>query len=123
MLVVVVILPHWRFLLCRLFFLTTSTPPWLLRPDLHLLYFCQAFPSHFTASAMVFAHRQFLPCAPTPQFDTFYDSDAGRNTPSRIFLHACLHRAVSYDWCMVLNYSYCRFKAIGLSIVPVSLEI
>ena len=60
MLVVVVVLPHWRLLLRRLFFLATSTPSWLLRPDLHQLYFCQAFPSHFTASAMVLSGR-FLP--------------------------------------------------------------
>ena len=38
-----------------------------------------------------------------------------RNTPSRILLCACPHRFVLSGWCMASNYSYCSYKAIGLS--------
>ena len=53
-------------------------------------------------------------------FDTFCDSDAGRNTPSRIFVCICPHRVVPSGKRMALNYSYCSYKAIDLSIVPES---
>ena len=78
----------------------------------------------FTTSAMILSWR-FLPT------DVFYlkllshilsrfcDSDAGRNTPSRIILCVCPHRVVPSAWHMVLNYSYCRYKTIDLTIVPV----
>ena len=67
----------------------------------------------------VFTHSRFLLCAPSPHFDTFCDSDAGRNIPSRIALCACPHNVVSSSWCMVLIYLYCRYKTIGLPIAPV----
>ena len=50
----------------------------------------------------------------------FCDSDVGRSTPSRILLCAYPLRVVPSGWRMVLNYSYCRYKTICLSVVPVS---
>ena len=35
----------------------------------------------------------------------------------------CPHRFVLSGWCLALNYSYCSYKAIGLSIAPVSHEV
>ena len=84
----------------------SDKPPWLLRAlkaytssELYpgyfrLLYFCQAFPSHFyrerySFERAFFTHRCFLPCTPSPHCRTFGDSDAGRNTPSRTLLCAC----------------------------------
>ena len=66
-----------------------------------------------------FTHSRFLLCAPSPHFDTFCGSDAGRNIPSRISLWVCPHNVVSSGWCMVLIYLYCRYKTIGLPIAPV----
>ena len=125
------------FYVSGLLFHVIGTPPWLLGPvktstssELYsgyfrLLYFWQAFPSHFTASATILS-RHFLPAGVfyltlLPYiFGTFCDSDAGRNTPSRILLCACPHRVVPSRWRMVLNYSYCSHKTIDLSIAPVS---
>ena len=56
-------------------------------------------------------------------FDTFCDSDARRNTPFRILLCACLHRVVPFSWRMYLNYSYCSYKTIDLSIATVIHEV
>ena len=95
-------------------FLATGTPTQLLRPvkastgsELYpgyfrLLYFFQAFPSHFYRDRYgfewaFFTQRRFLPYALSPTFlARFCDSDAGRNTPFRILLLACTHR-VPYD--------------------------
>ena len=55
--------------------------------------------------------------------ERFCNSDAGGNSPSRILLCAYPHRVVPSSWRMVLNYSYCRYKTIGLSIAPVSHEV
>ena len=82
-----------------------------------------ALPRMLRFWAGVFTHRRFLPCTPSPHFGTFNDSDAGMNTPSRIFLCAYPHKVVPSGWCMVLNYSYCRYKTIDLPIAPVSHEV
>ena len=128
------------FYVSELLFLATSTPPWFLRPikastssELYpgyfrLLYFCQAFPSQlyrecYGFERAFFTHRRFLPWTPSPHFGMFCDSEAGRNTPSRILLCACPHKVVLSGWHMVLNYSYCRYKTIGLRIAPVSHEV
>ena len=65
-----------------------------------LLYFCQVFSSQFYRERYsfewaCFTRRRFLPYAPSPTFlARFSDSDAGKNTPSRILLCACYHRVV-----------------------------
>ena len=41
-----------------------------------------------------FTHRRFLRRTPSPYVGMFCDSDAGRNTPSRILLCACPHKVV-----------------------------
>ena len=119
------------FFFSGLFFLATGTPPWLLRSMMAstssefypgyfwLFYVLPGFSvtfyhKRYGFERALFNHRRFLPCAP---------SDAGRNTPSRIFLYACRHRIVPSSWHMVLNYSYCRYKTIGLAITSVSHEI
>ena len=88
---VVVVLPHWRFLSFRDSFLATGTPHWLPRlvkastslelcPGyFRLLDFCQAFPSQFYRECYgferaFFTHRFFLPCTPCPHFGTFCSS-------------------------------------------------
>ena len=71
-----------------------------------------------------FTRRRFSPYAPSLTFlARFCDSNAGRYTPSRIFLCACPHRAVLSGWRMDLNYSYCSYKIIDLSTAPVSHEV
>ena len=64
-----------------------------------------------------------LPCTPSLYFDTFCDLDTGRNTPSRILHCPCPHKIVLSGWCMVLNYSYCRYETIGLPIASVSHKV
>ena len=53
----------------------------------------------------------------------FCNSDAGRNTPSRILVCVYPHKVVLSGWRMILNYSYCRYKTICLSIALVSHEV
>ena len=66
--------PHWTsFFVSGLLFLTTSIPPWLLRSlkastsselcpgYFQLLYFCQAFPSHFYRERYGFVWAFFYP--------------------------------------------------------------
>ena len=68
---------------------------WTLYPGYFwLLYFCQAFLSHFYRERygferVFFTHRRFLPCISFPHCGTFCDTDAGRSTPFRILLCAC----------------------------------
>ena len=82
----------------------------------------------FTVSATVLSGR-FIPTGIfyltllSHIFGTFCNSAEGRNTPSRILLCACSHRVVRYGWRMDLNYSYCGYKTIDLSIAPVSHEV
>ena len=146
MLVVVVVFLTGGFYISGLLFLATGTPPWLLRPVkastsaqlypgyFRLFYFCQAFPSQFYRERYgsewgIFTRRRFLPYAPSATFLARFcdhpccDSDAGRNTPSRIFLWPCHHQVVPSSWRMDLNYSYCSYKTIDLSIAPVSHEV
>ena len=111
--VVVIVFLSGDFYISQLLFLATGTLPWLFRPVkaptssepypgyFWLLYFCQAFPSHFYRERygfdwVFFTCRRFLPYAPSPTFLAhFCDSDAGRNTQSRISFCAYPHRVVS----------------------------
>ena len=83
--------------------------------------FARLFHHIFTTSGKVLSGH-FLPTgvfdvALLPHiFDTFCDSDDGRNTPSRILICACPHRVVPSGWRTDLNYSYCSYKTIDLSI-------
>ena len=92
--------------------------------------FCQAFFITFLLRALRFWVGIFYPQAffftlhSFPIFlARFCDSDAGTNTPSRIFLCACPHRVVPSGWRMDLNNSHCSYKTIDLSIAPVSYEV
>ena len=77
--------------------------------------FAKIFRHSFTASVTVLSWC-FLPTGAfyltlLPRIlGRFCDSDAGRNTPSRILLCACPHGVVPFGWCMDLNYSYCSYK-------------
>ena len=127
---VVVVLPHWRFLRFRATFpchrhstLTSQTREglhqlWALYPGyFRLLSFCQVLRGCFLPTGGFYL-------APLPHIlARFCDSDEDRNTSSRILLCACPHRVVYSGWRMVLNYLYCRWKTIGLSIAPVSLKV
>ena len=86
------------------------------------------FTLSFTASATVLSGRALTTddfyLALLPHIlSYFYDADAGRNAPSRIHLCAYTYRVVACGWRLVFNYSYCRYKTIGLSIAPVSHEV
>ena len=87
-----------RFYISGLLSLPTGTSPWLFRPVkastiselcsgyFRLLYFCQAFPSHFYRERYAFeraffTYRRFLKCVSSPHFGTFCDSDAGTPHP------------------------------------------
>ena len=85
----------------------TSTSSEIYPGHFWLPYFCQAFLSHFYRKRYGFERAFFVPCPSSPHFGTFCDSDAGRNTPSRILFCACPHRIAPSGWCMALNYSYC----------------
>ena len=97
MLVVVVILSSLDVFTFPGYF-PTGTSPWLFRPVkastiselcsgyFRLLYFCQAFPSHFYRERYAFeraffTYRRFLKCVSSPHFGTFCDSDAGTPHP------------------------------------------
>ena len=139
--VIVVVLLTGGFYVSGLLFHVIGTPHQLLRSvktstssDLYsgyfrLLYFCQAFPSYFYGERYYFeqaffTHRYFFYLALLPYiFGTFCDSDASKNTQSRILLCACPHRVVPSGWRMVLNYSYCSHKTSDLSIAPVSHKV
>ena len=89
------------------------------------LNFSGLFRHSFTASATVssgcFLLTDVFYLAHLPHISArFCDSDADRNTPSRILLCAYPIRVVPSGWRMVLNYSYCRYKTTGLSVLPVS---
>ena len=98
------------FFVSGLLFLATNTPTCLLRPVkastisefypgyFQLLNFCQAFPPQFYQPQAFFTL-----CFLTNIFGTVCDSDAGRNTPSRILLCAWPHRVLSSSWFMGLN--------------------
>ena len=88
---------HWLLRLVKAS--ASSEASWLLSIALLLPGFSVTSLSHFTASTTVLNRSflptgVFLPCTPSPHFGTFCDSDACRNTPSRIFLHACSHRVI-----------------------------
>ena len=82
--------------------------------------FCRSlsgFERHFLPTGI------FLTSTPSRHFGTFCDSDASKNTPSRILLCVCPDRVVLSGWRMVLNYLCCSCKTIGLSIALVSHEV
>ena len=84
---------------------------------------------HFPFNSTTVLSGRFLPTgviylALLPHiFARFCDWDAGRTTQFRILLSTCPHRVVPSGCHMVLNYSYCRYKTIGLSIASVSHEV
>ena len=113
MLVVVVVLPHWRFLRFRATFpchrhstLASQAPeglhqlwalPWLLSVTLLLPGFFVTFvpPALRFWVGVFYTHRRFFYLALPPHIlARFCDSDVGRKTPSRILLCACPHRVV-----------------------------
>ena len=117
--VVVVFYVNWAFYVSGLLFHATGTTPWLLRPvkastsstlaTFGWFTFARLFRHSFTTSATVlnghFLHSGVFYLALFHHiFSTFCDSNAGRNTPSRILLCACPHRVVFSGWCMELNY-------------------
>ena len=142
MLVVVAVYLTRGFYVSGLLFLATGTPPWLLRPVkastssevypgyFQLLYFCQAFPSQ--------SYRErygFWVCIFNPQafftlrsfadiFSTFFWLRCGQEHPIQD-PPLCLpsQSCPPSGWRMDLNYSYCSYKTIDLSIAPVSHEV
>ena len=137
MLVVVVVLPHWRFFIHSLLFDAIPHPSVSYRRVFTpILYFqpssSQSDSRHFILTFLGFS---FLPRVLWFWAGFFYpwvfftihsfvcDADVGRNTPSRIFLCACPHRVVPSRWRMALNYWCLNYKTIGLSIAPVSHEV
>ena len=129
------------FYVSGLLFFSTGTPRLLLRhvkvstsselyPGyIQLLYFLPDFSVTVLLRALrcwmgifypqaFFTLRSFIDI-----FDTFCDSDAGRNTPSRILLCACTHGVVPSGWRIDLNYSYCSYKTTDLSAASVSYEV
>ena len=112
----------------RVFTPTLYFQPSSLQSDLrhfHLTFLGLSQPHRecYSFERAFFTQRRFLLCTPSPHFGMFCDSDAGRNTPSRIVFCACPHIVVPSGWCVVFNYSYCRYKTIGLPIAPVSHEV
>ena len=128
MLVVVVVFLTGGFYISGLLFLATGTPPWLLRPvkastssELYPDYFRLPLLLHLPRALRfwvgVFYPQAFFTLRSfTNICGTFCDSDEGSSTPSRILLCVCPHRVVPSGWRMDLNYSYCSYKTIDLSI-------
>ena len=135
MLIIVVVFLTGSFYVSGLLFLATGTPPWLLRPvkastssELYPDYFWLPLLFHLPRALRfwvgVFYPQAFFTLRSfTNIWGTFFDSDEGRNTPSRILLCAYPHKVVPSGWRMDLNYSYCSYKTIDLSIAPVSHEV
>ena len=102
-------------------YLRIFTPILYLQPsssqsDLQQFHFnFSGFFYHFFAASAMVLSRRFLPAGvfyPTLLyvFVTFCDSDAGRNTPSMIFLCDCPLRVVPSGWRMVLDYWCLNYK-------------
>ena len=125
------------FYISGLLFLATGTPPWLSGPwrpppalsfypgYFRLLCFYQAFPSQFYHKRhgfewAFFTRRRFLPYASSPKSLARFVTQM---RASKIFLCACPHRVVPSGWRLGLNYSYCSYKTIDLSITLVSHEV
>ena len=141
--------PYWRFLVFRTTFPCHqhSTPASQAREGLHRLWglpwllsvalLLPGFSATVLPRALRFWGNIFYPQTFftlryfTDIFGTFlwlrcrqdWNSDAGRNTPSRILLSTYPHRVDPSGWRMDLNYSYCSYKTIDLSIAPVSHEV
>ena len=136
MLVVVAVFPHWRFLRFPGYFplppalRTGFSGPWRLPPALSstvatfgCFTFSQAFPSQFYRERYLFEWEFFIHSIfyLTLLHQHFWNSLWLRW--SRIILCAYPHRVVPSGWRMDLNYSYCSYKAIDLSIAPVSHKV
>ena len=139
--VVIVVYLTGGFYVSGLLFLASVTPPWLLRPAkdstsselypayFRLLYFLPGFFVTFLPRLLRFWVGIFYPqalfafCSFPTFLARFCDSDMGRNTPSRILLCAFPHIVVLSGWRMDLNYAYCGYIAINLSIAPVSHKV
>ena len=91
--------------------------------------FARLFRYICTASATVlsgrFLHTQvfFLTCPPSPHFGTFLWLRCGQENPIQDPPLCMPSQSCPSGWRMVLKYSFCRFKTIGLSIAPVSHEV
>ena len=121
--VVVVVLPHWRFFI-HCFSTSSLTLQWVIARFLHPFYTFSPVLRKVVGDTSIWTFLGFyvtvLPralqfwagvfyLALVPQIlARFSDSDASRNTPSRILLCACPHWVVPSDSRMVLNNSYCR---------------
>ena len=126
-------LPHWRFFISLLFDVTPHLSVSYHQVFTPILYFQPSSSQsdsrhfHFNFSRLFIFHRECFECfLPTVLFTPHSfvcDSDEGRNTPSRIFLCACPHRVVPSGWRMDLNYWCLNYKAIDISVVPVSHEV
>ena len=126
--VVVVVLPRWRFLRFRATFpchrhSTLASQdregfhqlwalPWLLSVALLLPGFSvTVLPRVLCFWVGVFYSRAFF------TLHSFVcDSDEGRNTPSRILLCSCPHRVVPSGWRVDLNYCCLNYKTIDLKL-------
>lgn len=112
----VVVFPHQKFLISRLFFYASSTSPWVVMP-VKVSTICDLYPGFFWLLTFVlfyrkhygFEHGFFNPQAIFtlhffPTFQLICGSDGGWNTPSRIFLYVCCHRVDRSSQRIVLNY-------------------
>ena len=123
-------LTHWRFFISLLFDVIFHSSVSYRQFFTPILYFqpssSQSDSGHFHSFLPqvlrfwvgVFYQRAFFTL-----HSFVYDSDAGRNTPPKIFLCAGPHRIVPSGWHMDLNYWCLNHKTIDLSIAPVSHEV
>ena len=115
MLVIVVVLPHWKFLRARATFpcYQHSTLVSQAREGLHsselypgyfrLLYFCQAFPSQLYRERygfewVLFTYSRFLPCTPYPHFVTILWLRCWQEHPIQDPPLACPHKVDRRGW-------------------------
>ena len=123
MLVIVVVLPHWKFLRARatfpcyqLFTLASQA-----REGLHQLW---ALPWLLSIALLLpgFSITSFFTVHSLPTFchDFVTQMLAGTSHPGSSLTKLSI---AAEDWRMVLNYSFCRYKTIGFPIVPVCYEV
>ena len=93
--------------------------------------FSQAFPSLVCLILLkvlwfwvsVFYPQLFFTFHSFPTFSRLCDSDASRNTPSRIFLYVCFHRVIPSSYRKPLNYWYSSCKTVVYLITLVSHKV